>query len=273
MVNQSKFVSWPSKQKRLEDIIQDVATHKVKIFVGFSGGVDSSYLLLKTAAIAGVEKVVAVTVLGPTCAHEDAQGAVDFANKLGVAHLVLNAPEFENPSFLENSPSRCYHCKLSRYEAILRLSGNPSEVSVFDGSQADDDPNDRPGSKAIDELGVMTPLARAGINKQEIRNELLKLGFRDLADKQAEPCLATRIPFGRPLIVSELETVKTGEEYLRNNGIRFCRLRHHGDLARIVTDSEGLQSMLADEALRKRLVILLKSLGFKHITLDMEEYS
>lgn len=187
--------------------------------------------------------------------------------------MVLNAPEFENPSFLENSPSRCYHCKLSRYEAILRLSDNPSEVSVFDGSQADDDPNDRPGSKAIGELGVVTPLAAAGINKQEIRNELLELGFPDLADKHAEPCLATRIPFGRPLIVSELETVRTGEEHLRNQGIRFCRLRHHGGLARIVTDSAGLELILADDALRKRLVILLKSLGFKHVTLDMEEYS
>ncbi len=216
--------------------------------------------------------MTAVTVMGPTCTQEGAQGPLDFARELGVAHMVLNAPEFANPLFLENSPSRCYHCKLSRYEAILRLADNPSEVSVFDGTQADDDPGDRPGSKAIDELGVLTPLAAAGINKQEIRNELRKLGLLALADKNAEPCLATRIPFGRPLVESELHAVRLGEEFLRKNRIKFCRLRHHGDLARIVTDTAGLESILADDALRKRLVIVLKSLGFKHVTLDMEEY-
>ena len=272
MENESEVNKWTNKEKSLEKIIHEAAARSRMIFVGFSGGVDSSYLLLKTAACAGIERVTAVTVVGPTCAQEDAQGLADFAHKLGVAHVVLEAPEFQNPLFLENNPSRCYHCKLSRYQAILRLTDNPSENSVFDGSQADDELEDRPGARAINELGIITPLATAGINKKEIREALIRLGFSDLAAKRAEPCLATRIPFGRPIVESELKTVKMGEEFLRNHGVRTCRLRHHGNLARIVTDKAGLKLMIDDELLRTKVVILLKSLGFKHVTLDLQEY-
>ena len=272
MEKESELNGWTDKEKSLEKIIREAASRSMRIFVGFSGGVDSSYLLLKTAAWAGTERVTAVTVMGPSCAQENAQGLSDFANKLGVEHFVLEAPEFQNPLFLENSPSRCYHCKLSRYKAILRLADKPSEFSVFDGSQADDLLEDRPGARAINELGIITPLAAAGINKREIRNALMDLGYSDLASKQAEPCLATRIPFGRPIVETELKTVKMGEEFLRNNGIRICRLRHHGNLARIVTDKAGLKLMIEDELLKQRIVIMLKSLGFKHVTLDLQEY-
>lgn len=272
MENESELIKWTNKEKSLEKIIHEAAIRSSMIFVGFSGGVDSSYLLLKTAACAGTERVTAVTVVGPTCAQEDAQELADFAHKLGITHVVLEAPEFQNPLFLENDPSRCYHCKLSRYQAILRLTDNPSENSVFDGSQADDELEDRPGARAINELGIFTPLATAGINKKEICDALIRLGFSELAAKRAEPCLATRIPFGRPIVESELKTVKMGEDFLRNHGVRTCRLRHHGNLARIVTDKAGLKLMTDDESLKTQVVILLKSLGFKHVTLDLQEY-
>ena len=263
---------WLKKEQLLANTIITAAHQADFVYVGFSGGVDSSYLLLKTVEVLGSQGVVAVTVNAPTSSSQDIHEATRFAKKIGVKQIVLDAPEFNNPIFIENNPLRCYHCKRSRYEAILGLHDNSYRITMFDGTQADDNPLDRPGSVAIKELNVVTPLADSGITKQEIRAELIRLGFNALASKQAEPCLATRIPFGRPILEMELEMVRFGEKILKERDLKISRLRHHGNLARIVTDESGIRMLLTDNVLRREISLHLKNLGFMFVTMDMEEY-
>lgn len=268
----SRNLEWLEKEQLLVKTIITAAHQAEFIYVGFSGGVDSSYLLFKTVEVVGNQGVVAVTVNAPTSSSQDIHEATRFAKDIGVKQIVLEAPEFNNPLYIENNPQRCYHCKRSRYEAILELHDNSKRITIFDGSQADDNPLDRPGSLAIKELNVVTPLADSGITKQEIRAELIRLGFNALAMKQAEPCLATRIPFGRPIMEKELEMVRSGEAFLKELGLKIVRLRHHGNLARIVTDEAGIRLLLTDNLLRREISLHLKTLGFMFITVDIEEY-
>lgn len=268
----SRNLEWLEKEQLLAKTIVTAAHQAELIYVGFSGGVDSSYLLLKTVEVVGNQGVVAVTVNAPTSSSQGIHEAARFAKDIGVKQIVLDAPEFNNPLYIENNPLRCYHCKLSRYEAILELHDNSKRIAIFDGSQADDNPLDRPGSVAIKELNVVTPLADSGITKQEIRAELTRLGFNALAMKPAEPCLATRIPFGRPIMEKELEMVRSGEAFLKERGLKIVRLRHHGNLARIVTDEAGIRLLLTDNLLRREISLHLKTLGFMFVTTDMEEY-
>lgn len=268
----SRNLEWLEKEQLLVKTIITAAHQAEFIYVGFSGGVDSSYLLFKTVEVVGNQGVVAVTVNAPTSSSQDIHEATRFAKDIGVKQIVLDAPEFNNPLYIENNPQRCYHCKRSRYEAILELHDNSKRITIFDGSQADDNPLDRPGSLAIKELNVVTPLADSGITKQEIRAELIRLGFNALAMKQAEPCLATRIPFGRPIMEKELEMVRSGEAFLKELGLKIVRLRHHGNLARIVTDEAGIRLLLTDNLLRREISLHLKTLGFMFITVDIEEY-
>lgn len=263
---------WSIKEALLEDIIRKHARDAHVIYVGFSGGVDSSYLLLKTVVIAGVGKTRAVTLTGPSSSQKDIDESIRFAKNLGVEQISLNSPEFSNPSFRENGPRRCYYCKRSRYEAIRELSADSQMPLIFDGTQADDNPDERPGSVAINELGVVTPLADAGILKCEIREALRCLGFEALSERRSEPCLATRIPFGRPIIEAELAMVEAGERFLRDNGLDVIRLRHHGELARLVTNQAGQRLFLRDESLRSKTLAYLRETGFRNITLDLDVY-
>lgn len=265
-------LKWPEKNKLLSNIIAESAQKAQIIYVAFSGGVDSSYLLLKAAEICGSQKVVAITVKTPTDRVEDIQHSEEFTRNLGIKHEIISAPEFDDPLYRRNDPLRCYYCKLSRYRAIAILAEKQSKILIFDGTQADDNPDERPGSKAVEQLGVMTPLAQAGINKTEIRQELACRGFEDLSRKNAEPCFSTRIPFGRPIIEAELEQVMTAERFLKENGIKLLRVRHHGNLARIVTNDFGQRLLINDVCLKQQVSKYFQDLGFQHVTVDLQEY-
>jgi uncharacterized protein len=143
---------------------------------------------------------------------------------------------------------------------------------IFDGTQSDDVPEDRPGMRALAELSVSSPLADAGIGKDEVRGFLRKAGFSDLAEKRAQPCLATRIPVGQSITLEALEMVRRGETFLKECGLTTVRLRHHQTLARIVTDSSGFSLILEGDDLRQKILAKLKELGYQHVTLDLEEY-
>lgn len=269
---QAGIPSQNDKHSLLVGIIKEAARHADAIYVGFSGGLDSSYLLLETAQAMGSKKVIGVTVKAPTSSADEISEAAIFARMIGVRHLILDPPEFDSKEFRENNPDRCYHCKRLRYNRILKLPDPGVRAVFFDGTQADDNPDERPGSAAIRELGVATPLAQAGITKDEIRHQLRLKGLYRLAEKQAEPCLATRIPFGRPILESELEMVRKGEKILKDRGLKLVRLRHHGGLARIVTDHSGMNIIVNESKVREEIIGGLKQIGFQLVALDLDEY-
>jgi len=262
------------KEQRLREFIRGTVAKAGggRIFIGFSGGVDSSLLLWESVQAVGPERITAVTATSPTSVPEEEESARKFASDLHVRHLIIPTSECDDSEFMSNPWDRCYHCKRIRFTLMKQLSNQTPGSVVFDGSQSDDVPQDRPGMRALAELGILSPLAEAEIGKEEVRSLLRRADFSQLAEKSAQPCLATRIPSCSPITLEALETIRRGEAFLKECGLKTVRLRHHQALARIVTDASGLLLIVSDHNLRLKISAKLKKLGYEYVTLDLEEY-
>jgi uncharacterized protein len=124
--------------------------------------------------------------------------------------------------------------------------------------------------RAASELGVLSPLKEAGLNKAEIR-QLAKKYHLPMADKPAMACLASRFPYGSPITGEKLEQVERVENFLREKGFRIFRARHHGDILRLELDPGEIETFVRSE-LRMEFVRFVKAQGFAYVTLDLEGY-
>jgi uncharacterized protein len=259
------------KEQLLRRIIREIAGER-GVLVAFSGGVDSSLLLWESVQALGIENVTAVTATSPTSLPEEVESGARFVKEIGVKHMIVPSGECSDSRFMHNPEDRCYICKRIRYRLLIDLAENTRGAVVFDGTQADDDPADRPGMRALKELGVATPLADAGLGKEDVRELLRQSGFAEIAKKNAEPCLATRVPTGTPITLETLERVRNGEQFLKGCGLETIRLRDHFPVARIVTDRNGMADIAGNVGLRERICDRLRQLGYQRITLDLDEY-
>lgn len=190
--------------------------------VAFSGGVDSA-AVLASAVEAGV-RVAAFFVKSafqPDFELDDAKWA---AAALRVPLTVLTPPVLDHPAVAANGPDRCYHCKRLILTAIWDRAAVEGFPIVVDGTNAGDDPADRPGTQALRELEVLSPLRLCGVDKAEARAIARRAGLPNW-DKPAYACLATRFPTGTPLCAGELALVERAEGFLFDRGFSDFRVR------------------------------------------------
>jgi len=254
-----------NKLERLKRIVAELEDAAV----AFSGGVDSTLLLKVCADVLG-EKCIAVTARSETYPREELRIARRTANALGVKHEIIETSELGNPSFADNPPDRCYHCKKELMTKLRAVAGANGLRNVADGTNADDTDDYRPGIKAAEETGVRQPLREAGLTKQDVRDISRELGL-DGWDRPAQACLASRFPYGKKITKGALKMVEQTERLLREMGFRQCRVRHHDSVARIELLPEDIPRFIQlDE--RDNLVEKVKSVGYKFVALDLEGY-
>ena len=250
--------------KQLEGIVAPYGS----ALVAFSGGVDSSLALAVAARALPKDKVLAVTSNNETYLPSELDLARGFATTLGVEHLVVNTRELDDPNYASNPTNRCYFCKSTLYSDLAKLASERGYACVVDGANKDDEGDYRPGRKAAKELGVVSPLSVAGVGKAEVRELAKHLGLPSW-DKPALACLSSRFPYGQEITPEKLSQVARAEEFLRKEGFRQVRVRHHGEIARLEVAPAEMERAFA---LREEISAELKDAGFLYVTLDLAGY-
>lgn len=204
--------------------------------LAFSGGADSSYLFYAAVSCGADLKAYFVkTQFQPLF---ELHNAVRTAEWLEQGLEIINLDALEDPVIKTNPADRCYHCKKHIFGAILEHAEKDRMRLVIDATNASDDPSDRPGMKALAEMGIVSPLRLCGIDKHEVRRLSKEAGLWTW-DLPSNSCLATRIPIGTEITAAELHTVEMTEDQLHGLGLRDIRVRSFGNKARLeVTDTE-----------------------------------
>lgn len=237
--------------------------------VAFSGGVDSSFLCAAAREALG-EGALALTVVSPMLARSELEDARKLAAMIGIRHILVEEPDID-PEVAANPPVRCYLCKKREFGAMARAAAGEGVSILLDGTNVDDEGDYRPGMRALAELKIESPLRKAGLRKEEIRELSRRLGLPTW-DKPAFACLASRLPYGERIEPALLSRIDGAEDALKARGLRQVRVRSHGDIARIEIAREE-RSKLFDGAVLDSVSAELKALGFRYVCLELEGYS
>ncbi len=235
--------------------------------IAFSGGVDSTFLARAAKEIYG-DNLLLVTATSSTYPYYELEEAKSLARQLGISHRIIVSEELDIPGYSDNPPDRCYYCKSELFGKIKFIASQEGYKVVFDGTNADEMSDFRPGLKAKKERGVVSPLAETGFSKTDIRfwSEKYEL---PTAAKQSYSCLASRFPYGEKITREKLDRVGQAEYELRNLGFTQFRIRSHESLARLEFINQEIEQAWLK---RKELLSACKKSGFSYVTIDLEGY-
>lgn len=237
--NKERKLQQIEKLGHLHNALQDMD----KVAVAYSGGVDSSFLLHSACSALEAGKVVAfhaVSSLTGRLQREKAQKIFHkaFIGRAEYREIVVYPLSWTD--FTANTDKRCYFCKSRLYQIFIEEMKDVQCRVLLDGTNADDLEQNRPGLRAIRELGVRTPLADAGLGKEEIRVLAQNAGLPNY-DSPANSCLATRIATGREITSSLLERIEKAENFLERSGFLGTRVRPFGEFTHIDILSEDME--------------------------------
>jgi len=248
-------------------VLQNFLRRYGNAVIAFSRGVDSTFLARSAKEIYG-DNLLLITATSSTYPFYELEEAKSLAILMGIKHRIIVSEELDIPGYSDNPPDRCYYCKSELFSKVKHIAAKEGFEVVFDGTNADELGDFRPGLKAKKERGVISPLAEAGFSKSDIRFWSAKYDL-PTAEKQSYACLASRFPYGEKITKDKLDRVGSAEFEVRNLGFTQFRIRSHENLARLEFGKHEL-----DQAWLKRreLIALCKKAGFNYTTIDLEGY-
>ena len=256
-----------SIEKKIDDLKAHLKKYQ-RCAIAFSGGVDSTFLLAAARRFLGKENVIAFTVKPPYVPNWEFDEAKEFATEQDAIHITIETPI---PDVVKNNPNdRCYLCKHKLFGIMKEAAAKRGISIICDGSNLDDLDDFRPGMKALKELGVESPLLLARLTKEDIRKISREWGLPTW-NKAPYACLLTRIPHNQNFNEATLKQIEKAELFLISRGFNHVRVRHHGDTARIEMPPEQFEEFHS-KGTAAEAAVELKSLGYKHICLDLEGY-
>src|ERR1044071_9816380 len=254
-----------AKQRKLEDSLRKAG----RMLVAYSGGVDSAYLAWAAHQVLA-EDMLAVIADSPSLARTQLKDALAFAQEQQIPVEVIQTTEMKRAEYVGNDRQRCFHCKDELFQVMQEFASQHGFQSIAYGVNVDDQGDFRPGQAAARQHHVAAPLLETGLTKAEIRELARNAGLR-VWDKPASACLSSRIEYGRPVTLEALSVVERGEDALRGLGFRQCRVRHHGEIARIEIAKDELERALTP-AMFAEFTRIFKGLGNTFVALDTEGF-
>lgn len=239
------------------------------VVVAFSGGVDSAFLAAVATEVLG-DRALCVTADSPSYPSRHRELALRLARDFSLRHEFVVTSEMDSPEYRANPSNRCYYCKQALFGRLTAIARERGFAAVADGNNADDRGDFRPGRQAAREHGVRSPLDEAGLSKPEIRQLSRRLGLPTW-DEPASACLSSRIPYGAEVTVEKLRMIEQAEDVLHSLGFRHCRVRHHGDVARLELGADDMPRALQADV-REAVVRDLKAIGYCYVSLDLQGY-
>jgi uncharacterized protein len=253
-------------KQKIEKVQKQLQEYQ-KVIIAYSGGIDSTLLaLLAKETLA--ENHLAVTADSHTYSDIELAKAKKLSRALGFNHIIIKTDEFSDSQFLANPFERCYYCKNHLFKKITEIARLKGYSHILDGNNADDGRDFRPGRRAAADWSVKSPLAEAGLTKDEIRKIARHKGLPNW-NTSANSCLASRIPYGIRITEGALKRIEASEEYLKSLGMEKIRVRCHDDIARIEVEQKDFDKILTKS---KLINARLKKIGFKFVSLDLGGY-
>ena len=241
------------------------------VLVGYSGGVDSSYLAVVALEALGPAGVLAV--IGRSASYPAVQWATarEVADRFGVPVLEVSTDEIHDERYAANPANRCYFCKSVLWDTLVPIADARGFATIVDGTNADDLGGHRPGMAAAHERRVASPLAEVGLSKPEIRALSERRGLPTWS-QPSSPCLSSRLPYGTAVTPERLRAVERAEAALRALGVTGdLRVRYHGDLARVELCAEELPRWLSPER-SGQLAVAVRGAGFARVAIDLRGF-
>ena len=243
--------------------LADFFARHPKAALGFSGGVDSSYLLWSAKQCgADVRPYFIKTAFQPAFELEDARR---LCRDVGAELMILELDALADEAVAENPADRCYHCKRNLFGTLTQRARADGYCLLLDGTNASDDAGDRPGMRALRELEVRSPLRECGLTKAEIRARSKAAGLFTW-DKPAYACLATRVPTGQRITAEALAKTEAAEGFLFSLGLTDFRVRYFAGAARIQAPAAQLALILA----RREEILTELRQYYPAVLLDLE---
>jgi uncharacterized protein len=253
--------------KKKYNALRDYIKSLEFVSVAFSSGVDSTFLLKVCKDVLGTN-VIAFTASSHSFPKRELEEAKLFCQKNDIQHIVFNSEELDIEGFSKNPKNRCYLCKKELFEKIIELSKNYNIKNIVEGSNTDDNGDYRPGLIAVSELGILSPLRKFELSKEEIRILSKELGL-PTANKQSFACLSSRFVYGETITEEKLDMVDKAEQLLLDFGFHQVRVRIHDKLARIEVLPNEFEKVLEN---REIILSKFKEYGFLYVSMDLYGY-